>query len=319
MIIVKMKRARLIICTTIILLVAIGIYGSHFSFHGRPEGIYLLSGADGKLFELKDRLQLTEYERLIARIEFEAFYDRWRSRENAAQGRPYLKYQWNSKKGTGYVISFFPDGTKFLACFGSFADAANNVVKGLFAGGGLPPSHYESAALKTDETGAAIFDGKAWHHLRQGVEESIFPLSAPSLRIKPGQWEFLGSEVLFASQFRLAIKSSHLARVENMPVKIDRYLIYHGGERFFTLVNRLTNIGTAPLGYHYICGNELVQGGFCGSVDTGAWLRENSRTLLPGRVETLVLTIGMTTQDAAGTPQPVVAIDPEELRYFLSR
>jgi len=315
-----MKRARLIICAIIILIFAIGINGSHFSFHGRPEGVYLLSGADGRLLELKDRLQLTEYARLIARIEFEAFYDRWRSRENAALGRPYLKYQWNRKKGTGYVISFFPDGTKFLACFGRFADAANNVVKGLFAGGGLPASHYESAALKTSETGAANFDGKEWHHLRQSIEESVFPLSAPSLRIKPGQWDFLGSEVLFASQFRLAIKSSHLARVENMPVEIDRYLIYHAGERFFTLVNRLTNKGTSPLGYHYLCGNELVQGGFCGAVNNGEWLRENSHTLLPGRSATVILTIGIAVHDAAGdTPQPVAAIAPEELRYFLSR
>jgi len=316
-----MNRTRLIIVAIIILLFVSGIAMTDFSFNGRTEGLYLLKGSGRKLFTLKDHLQLNEYERLIARVEFEAFYDRWRSKEDAAQGTPYLKYSWHKKNGNGYFINFFPDGTKFLACFGRAVDEKNNPVKGLFPGGGLPGYHYENAELKTNETGIALFDDKEWHHLWQKTEETIFSASDPTLRLKPGQWKFLGSKVLFASQFRLALKSSHIAELGPINARIDRYLIYHAGDRFFTLVNRLTAMGTEPLGYHYTCTDEPLTGGVRSSADDRERTREQSIALLPGRAEIIVQTIGIAAHGAeTGSPcKPAVNLDSEELVYFLSR
>lgn len=316
-----MNRARLIIIAIILLIFVIIINGGHFSFHGRPDGVYLLKGADGKLFELKDRLSLTEYERLIARIEFEAMYARWRSKEDAATAPPYLKYSWHKKAGRGYLISFFPDGTKFLACFGRSVEDSINPVKGLFLGGGLPESHYENASLKTNETGVVLFDGKEWHHLRRNTEEFLFSAADPLQRIKPGQWEFIDSKVLFASQFRLTIKSSHRTTLGSIPVRIDRYLIYHAGDRFFTLVNRLTNMGTSPLGYQYTCGNGSPTVNLRSSAGNEGCNHEYSITLLPGRAELVVQTIGMVNNDqkTEAPCEPAVTPDQEELEYFLSR
>lgn len=316
-----MNRARLIIIAIVLLIFAIIINGGHFSFHGRPDGIYLLKGADGRLFELKDRLRLTEYERLIARIEFEALYARWRSKEDAATAPPYLKYSWQKKTGRGYLISFFPDGTKFLACFGRSVEDNINPVKGLFLGGGLPESHYENASLKTNDTGIVLFDGKEWHHLRLKNKEFLFSAAAPSQLIKPGQWEFIDSKVLFASQFRLAIKSSHRTTVGSIPVRIDRYLIYHAGDRFFTLVNRLTNMGNSPLGYHYTCGNGSLTEDLRSSAGNEGCTDEYSVALLPGRAELVVQAIGMVGngRKTEAPCKPAVTPDREELGYFLSR
>lgn len=316
-----MKRVHQLILAVVLLLFSLSINFGCFSFHGKPDGIYLLKGSSGKLFELKDDILLGEYERLIAKIEFQAFYERWRSKEKAEQGRPYLKYRWSAKDGRGYFISFFPDGTKFLTCFGRYVDDNNNHVRGLFAGGGLPRSHYENAALKTNETGSVAFDGKEWHHLQRKTEEAIFSAYDPSIQIKPGQWEFLNSEVLFASQFLLALKSSHLAKLGTISVRMDRYLIYHAGDRFFTLVNRLTNSGAAPIGYNYTSGNEPFTGDFRSPADNRGWKSEASIALLPGRDETVVLTIGMANNDPeTGSPRKSsVNPDPEELRFFLSR
>lgn len=300
-----MKRTRLIIIVSSLLLFVLGIAAGDFSFNGSHEGIYLLKGTDRKLFTLKDGLQLTEYERLIARVEFEALYDRWRSKEKAAQGRPYLKYSWHEKKGGGYFISFLPDGTKFLACFGRAVDAARNPVKGLFPGGGLPGAHYENADLKTNETGIVFFDGNQWQHMRLTAEEAIFSKADPLLRIEPGQWEFVGSKILFASQFRLALKSSHLAKMGGVPVSIDRYLLYHAGDRFFTLATRLKNPGTESLTYQHDCGKESPQ----------------IAKIAPGLTETIVQTIGMAGNDPQkeATCKPATGLHPEELRFFLSR
>jgi hypothetical protein len=315
-----MKRTRLIIIVSALLLFVLGITSSDFSFHGKPEGIYLLKGTDRKLIVLQDHLKLADYERLIARVEFEALYDRWRSKEKSAQGRPYLKYSWHAKKGSGYFISFLPDGTKFLVCLGRAIDAANNPVKGLFPGGGLLGSHYETAALKTNATGVVFFDGKEWQHLRHKADEALLSQADPSLRLEPGQWEFLGSRILFASQFHLALKSSHLAKVGAVPVSIDRYLIYHAGDHFFTLANRLTNLGTAPLGYHYSCGNEPSTRAISTPTGNSGW-PEKKMPLLPGRAEIVVQTIGMLNNDLKNEPlcKPVVELASEELRFFLSR
>jgi len=316
-----MTRTSQIIIAIIILLFVSGIAITDFSFHGSPEGFYLLKGANRKLFTLKDHLQLPEYERLIARIEFEALYDRWRSKEDAAKGVPYLKYSWHKKNGSGYLINFFPDGTKFLACFGRAVDEKNYPVKGLFPGGGLPGYHYENAELKTNETGIALFDGKEWHQQRQKTDETIFSASDPTLRLKPGQWEFLGSKVLFASQFRLALKSSHMAKLGPIDVRIDRYMIYHAGDRFFTLANRLINMGTDPLDYHYTCSNESLTRDVNSSADTESRSRKKLITLLPGRTEIIVQTIGIAAHNTeTGSPcKPAVSLNPEELGYFLSR
>jgi len=249
-----MKRTRLIIIAIILLLFSIGIIGGRFSFHGKPAGIYLLKDTDGHLFELKDQLQLADYERLIARVEFEALYERWRSRDKAADGTPYLKYSWNREDGSGYFINFFPDGSKFLVCLGRFRDADNKPVHGIFTGGGLPHTHYEDTALKTPETGVAYYDESGWHHLWGSTPETLS--SAAARPVRPGSWEFIGSEILFSSQYQLALKSSHLIRLDQQPLRVDRYFNYHAGERFFSLITRFTNPGSKPLTYRY-CYNDL--------------------------------------------------------------
>lgn len=380
-----MKHKQLLLTTASLLLAASILCGS-FNFAGNWEGLYLLKGSPGKLFELKDDILLGEYERLLARIEFQALHERWRSRD-AMGGRSYLKYRWSADPGNGYFINFFPDNSKFLACFGRFDADEDMVGKGLFVGGGLPGSHYETAAVKTKETGVAFFDGRGWQRLWGNAQEAISPTADGREQIFPVQWQFLGSKVLFASQYRLALKSSHLARVGQIPVRIDRYLIYHAGERFFTLVNRLTNTGSMPLSYNYCYGDAAAigkpgtapgktvlnqnssagscdcsnpasgeePGGFTGPTNFIAWqgemvpttacfckqpgglpsaaarlpadkanmvlLQWDDRKLLPGRSEKMILTIGMASNDPhSGLPlKPAVRLDPEELRYLLSR
>lgn len=388
-----MKRAHLIISAVILLFFAVGVIGGNFSFHGKPDGIYLLRGTGGKLFELKDRLQLTEYDRLITRVEFEALYDRWRSNEEAAHASPYLKYNWHRNSGGGYLISFFPDGSRFLVCLGRFRDADNNPVKGIFVGGGLPRAHYESGALKTPETGVAYADASGWHHLWGSAAETIISADPAIKPVGPGRWEFISSEVLFSSQYQLALKSSHLIRLGQQTLKADRYLNYRAGDRFFSLATRFSNQGNLPLKYHYSYEDDLrtpdsgtvnsatamEQPDFSGDCYIGmsgysysdggertassgnmtnfmSWqgdalpdrrylisrsgillsdtgkapltdrnsrgvkLQWHSRMLLPGRSETIVLTIGMSDNDpTTGIPrQPAVNISPEELRYFLN-
>jgi hypothetical protein len=269
------KNRKSIILLAPVLLMVFFCATTRFDFDGPLKGLYLLHGEKGCLFELKHDIVFGEYRRLIGRVEFEALHARWRSEKDADKGKPYLKYQWNEKAGGGYFLTFFPDGSKFLACFGRFVDDGNKPVKGLFVGGGLPYSHYETDdKLKRKETGVAFYNGKKWHHLWRNANEAIFPASNPGGFITPGSWKFLGSRVLFASQYQLIIKSSHLVRLDTAPVRLDRYLIYHAGDRFFTLINRMTNIGKSPVSYCYAYGDEPWVGDFGTAAGNIGWTRD---------------------------------------------
>ena len=302
-------RKRLVVVTVFLLLFVVFCAVTRFNLEGPIAGIYLLKGEKGSLLELKDDILLGEYQRLICKVEFEALYARWRSEKDANKGKPYLKYQWHEKAGRGYLITFFPDGGKFLACFGRIDDDGNKPVKGLFVGGGLPHSHYEDAKLKMNETGVAFYNGKEWHHLWCTANEAIFSTADPGTRIPPGSWEFLGSRVIFASQYQLIIRSSHLVRLDNVPARVDRYLIYHAGDRFFTLVNRLTNIGNSPASYYYDYGDES---------NRAMALQWASRQIFPGQSEKMVLTIGMADNDPkTGFPRkPPVRLNRAELEFL---
>lgn len=269
------KRRKLVALLALVFPLVFFCATTRFDFGSQIDGIYLLKGGKGHLFELKDNILPGEYHRLIGKVEFEALYSRWRSEKNADKGKPYLKYQWHEKDGRGYFITFFPDGSKFLACFGRFIDDGNKPVKGLFVGGGLPYSHYEEdSELKMNETGVAFYNSREWHHLWCNANEAIFPASDQRTSISPGSWEFLGSRVVFASQYQLIIKSSHQVRLDTVPVRIDRFLIYHADNRFFTLAIRLTNIGNSPASYCYAYGDEPWVGEFGTAAGNVGWARD---------------------------------------------
>src|SRR6266702_2389197 len=94
-----------------------------FDLEGDLEGFYLLRGTDWRLFEVKDDLFLGEYERVLAHVDFAPLLARLRNKAAHDRTKPYLEYDWNKRKGHGYIESFYPDGTKFILCFGRFIDS----------------------------------------------------------------------------------------------------------------------------------------------------------------------------------------------------
>jgi hypothetical protein len=265
-------RPRLIIVGILVVL-AIVLSVTRFDFSGEFSGIYLLSGLNGSLLEIKDDIFLGEYERVIAKIEFVGLYRLFHREEGGGTG-PYLSYKWNSTRGHGFVKSMFPDGTSVLTCFGRYLDSDNKASHGLFVGGGLPYSYYKDSTVTMNETGMAFNNGHDWFHLWCNVNEAISPASAPEKLIYPSAWKFLGSRILFANRRKLVLQSSHEITLDGVPLHIDRYAIFHAGDRHFVLAINITNRGEKPAEYYYVYGDEPWVGDYGTSTGNVGWTRD---------------------------------------------
>jgi len=88
----------------------------------------------------------------------------------------------------------------------------------------------------------------------------------------PSSWKFLGSEVLNKSNKELAIKSSHEAVIDGVPLRMDRYAYFRAGDTFFVLSVRINNVGDRPIGFYYVYGDEPWVGDFGSSKGNVGWV-----------------------------------------------
>src|SRR5512138_3175959 len=79
-----------------------------FSIEGVFDGIYLLKGTGRALLEVKDEIFLGEYERLIAKIEYEPLLNMLRPEFSEPDNDAHLKYRWNERQGRGFIQSYQP-------------------------------------------------------------------------------------------------------------------------------------------------------------------------------------------------------------------
>jgi len=245
-----------------------------FSIEGVFDGIYLLKGTGRAVLEVKDEIFLGEYERLIAKIEYEPFLNMLRPESTEAYNEALLKYRWSERQGRGFIQSYRPDGSQFIICFGRFVDSKGKSPQGLFLGGGLPYSRYAQDTVQMNETGMAYFDSREWFHLWCNANEGIAGANSPDKLVYPSDWEFLGSHVPFATSHELIIHSRHQAVLEGVPFRLDRYAIYRAGEPYLVLAIRITNAGQQPAGYFYVYGDEPWVGDYGTSIGNIGWTKD---------------------------------------------
>jgi len=253
------------------ILFALTIIFVKFTVTGNYEGVFLLSGKDRYVFELKDDLYLNEGRRYLLGIDFEHGKESiYRFLRTGGMQTPYLYYEWNEKEGKGFVRNYLPNGQQVLTCFSRFLDDGGKEASGLFVGGGLPPNVIGYDMVKMNETGMAFHDGARWFHIWCNVNEAVFSTSefAP---ISPSAWKFLGSKVLHHEDQGLILTSSHEVIVDRVPLRIDRYAHFRAGETYFILAVDFTNIGEKPATYSYLYADEPWLGEYGSSAGNVGW------------------------------------------------
>lgn len=241
-----------------------------FDITGSYEGIFLLKGNTGSLFELKDDLYLGDGHRYIVGVDFEkgkqAFLELIRHNKHK---EPYLYYEWNEKKGEGFVRNYLPGGKQLLTCFSRFEDDFGKEASGLFVGGGLPANVREDDIVKMNQTGIAYNDGKRWFHIWCNANEAIFNSTLNA--IYPSAWKYLGSKILHHDETSLVIRSNHEVIIDEIPLRIDRFAYFRAGAPYFLLNIHIKNIGNKPVKYTYLYGDDPWLGNYGSAGGNVGW------------------------------------------------
>ena len=249
-----------------------------FNIDGDFEGIFILTGENGKWIEITDDLFPEDTDRLIysyntsflKNIVSNGFYvvSNGFCKDTDA---PCMHYEWNKKTGRGYIKTIYPGGKKLIICLSRFR-IDDKLSSGLFLGGGLPPSDPDSDIFDRDEASMAYYDGNRYYHIWCNVNEGI--TDALNNSIDPPSWEYLGSEVLESSSTDLTIISRHRTFVNSVPITIERYLFYNVGNTYVTLTTRIKNVGKSSTEFGYGYGDEPWVGDYGTSEGDIGWLKD---------------------------------------------
>jgi hypothetical protein len=240
---------------------------------GDHEGIFLLKGKGGAVLEVRDDLFLGEEDRYIAGIDLEREKDFLSGLFDAHATTPTtlstLSYEWNSKRGEGFVRDRLPGGRQLLTTFSRFIDDGGREAAGLFVGGGLPSVVRDNDVVKRNETGMAYYDGLQWHHIWCNSNEAIS--NARNETVYPSAWKFLGSRILHGNTEELFIESSHEITVDGVPLHMTRTAVFKAGKTYFVLTVRIKNMGDRPATYTYLYGDDPWVGHYGTSAGNVGW------------------------------------------------
>ena len=268
---------KTVFCFVLAISLLLIVAAVRFNITGSYEGIFLLRGERGALLELKDDLFLGEGNRDIVGIDLEHGKEVLQSLFQTRTKEPYLYFEWNEKRGDGFIRNYLPGGKQLLTSFSRFTVENNNEVKGLFVGGGLPADVAGDDMVKENATGMAYYDGGRWFHLWCTVNEAIFTSRAEPLY--PFGWKYLGSRILRHDEKEVVLESSHEVIIDEVPLRIDRHAYFRAGDTYFVLTVSIRNTGKRPATYTYVYGDEPWLGNYGTSGGNVGWAADGLHDL----------------------------------------
>lgn len=269
------KVVRWICGAALLLMLVLFVAGLYVKWDitGDWEGLYVLVGPERRL-TVTDDLFPEDAKYLAGGITLSWFKKVVIVDNCDAASGSCLNVAWNEKQGRGYVKNIYHDGSKLLINLSRFKNETGALSSGIFVGGGLPTGDPDSLITNNDETGMTYFDGKRWNHIWCNVNEAICPASDPQKLIYPQEWEFLGSRVLGDRSNIITIVSEHRFVMDEEPLKVEKYFFYEAGDKYFTLVTMVTNVGVKPVSFYYLYGDEPWVGHFGSSEGNVGWLQK---------------------------------------------
>jgi len=271
---ISRNKVLLFLCIISFALVILVNRHADFDFGGHFEGIYLLREETSGKYEITDHLFVGREKQIIYTLDLTNKYYKAARMLLPKHGENFnhLHCDWNPRYGNGMVSSYFADGTALVTYLGRYLDDGKE-VHGLFVGGGLPETVESNANYNMNNSGMTYFDGKRWYHIWCSVNEGVGS-AVSGINLTPSQWEFIGSGVEHKSPDKVTISSSHRTYIDHIPVRIDRRVHFTAGQTYFNLEIRLTNIGTAPLIYNYLYGDEPWVGYYGTSLGDVGWVKD---------------------------------------------
>jgi hypothetical protein len=270
----SISKRILIICSILASLAAVIDHFVNFEISGHFEGLYLTRHAGTKTYEFSDHLIVGKESKLLFARNLSNSYYRMAKRLFPKLGnqRSHLYAEWNPWDGSGLVSSSFPDGTGLVTYLGRYLDA-DKEVHGLFVGGGVPETIEQNNNYNMNNSGMTYFDGKRWYHIWCSVNEGIGSAETGVI-LTPSKWEFIGSGVESRSSEKVIITSKHKVVIDGIPANISRKMHFTAGANYFNLEIRIKNVGSTPLKYIYIYGDEPWVGYYGTSLGDVGWVKD---------------------------------------------
>lgn len=267
------RKQFLLIAAIFAGLFALANFFVDFQIAGQFEGVYLTRNQGSKVYELSDHLIVGQEKKLVFARTFNNSYYRMAKRlfPKLGKGANHLYCEWNPWDGFGLVSSSFPDGTGIVTYLGRYLDD-EKPVHGLFVGGGVPETVEQGFNFNMNNSGMTYFDGQRWHHIWCSVNEGLGSAATGAI-LTPSQWEFIGSGVESRSSDLVIIASRHKVVIDGVPVSISRKMYFTAGAPYFNLEIRLRNIGSTPLKYFYLYGDEPWIGFYGTSLGDVGWVQ----------------------------------------------
>lgn len=240
-------------------------------FEGHFEGLFLFKDKHSGKYLLSDHLFVGKEKQLIYSLKFGNSTYRMVNRlfPKHKNGVDHLHVEWNPKDGSGFVSSYFANGTGLVTYLGRYLDG-DEEVHGLFVGGGLPETVETNVAYNMNNSGMTYYDGKRWYHIWCSVNEGILD-EVSGKSFTPSKWEYLGSKVEKRGERNVIITSSHRLAINDVPLKIDRKMSFTAGEPYLNLDIKLTNAGGIPVSFSYLYGDEPWVGYYGTSLGDVGW------------------------------------------------
>jgi hypothetical protein len=143
------------------------------------------------------------------------------------------------------------------------------VRHGVFVGGSLPDIAIDPRSL--NQSGMAYRDRSgSWRHVWCNANESMWDV-AKNREIDTDQYRYLGSEVLVRDAQRLVIGSSHEVVVSGVPLRMHRVAHFAAGKPYLLLSVAIENVGTVPVRYMFLYGDEPWVGNYGSAVGNLGW------------------------------------------------
>lgn len=266
----KSRKTAVIALVLIAMLVNLTIMTVKFHITGSHEGIFLLRGQMGALFEVKDDIYLGEAYRYIIGVDFDKARELYyRLFINRGVREPYLYYKWDEKNGEGFVRNHLTGGRQILINFSRFVDEFGKDASGLFVGGGLPANVEDDDKVKMNATGVAYYDGTRWFHIWCNANEALFDRNLEPRY--PSSWKYLGSRMIRHTEKELILESNHEVVLDNVPLLINRHVSFRAGAPYFILTVAIRNAGSVPVSYYYMYGDDPWLGNYGSSGGNVGW------------------------------------------------
>lgn len=267
-----LRTRTIVILTTVVLFSCLGFFlhsSIGFDIKGHFDGIFVILDKAGK-YVIKDDLYVGDAGQVVYSRNFNTTDA---ERHPVKPGMSRIDYTWDEKDGSGIFENHLSDGTVLFTSLGRLYADNHQRIQGLFVGGTLPANILANTRMAMNQSGMSFYNGTRWFHIWCNANEAIIAANGREMK-EPEQWSFLGSRLLDRSTSSPVVASYHRTEINGVPLRMERTAYFVANEPYVVLNISFRNIGTRPVSFYYVYGDEPWVGDYGTARGNVGWVKD---------------------------------------------